>query len=201
MLRADLLAELPEFEIVEIGEVAGGDADRADAKPRLAIIDAVEIDQPLERLLQRRGVVVALRLRAARRPERRRRNRGVKKPGTPKAAIMAALVSLNSDRARSSSSPGSRTPATTPSPRIPSADRRAFARVAGDDRGIDGADRDACDPFRLEIKMAQRLIGAGLIGAERAAALQNQHALALSQASWLARRTELSIMTAINGSQ
>ena len=52
-----------------------------------------------------------------------------------------------------------------------------FARIAGDDRGVDGADRDAGNPFRLEIMVTQCLIGAGLIGAERTAALQNKYAL------------------------
>src|SRR5258705_2585267 len=52
-----------------------------------------------------------------------------------------------------------------------------FERIAGDDRGVDGADRDAGNPFRLEIKVTQCLIGAGLIGAESTAALQNQHAV------------------------
>ena len=35
--------------------------------------------------------------------------------------------------------------------------------------------------------MAQRLIGAGLVGAERAAALQDKHALALARAWWQER--------------
>ncbi len=58
---------LPSFlnsYIVEIFEVAGGDADRADGEARLEVVDAVEIDQTLQRLLQGRGVVIALRLRA-----------------------------------------------------------------------------------------------------------------------------------------
>ena len=58
-----------------------------------------------------------------------------------------------------------------------------FGRIAGDDRGIDGADRNAGNPFRLETDMAKRLIGAGLIGAERAAALQHQHRYARLQVS------------------
>src|SRR4051794_35567092 len=74
VLGTDLLAELLELVIVEIFEVPRGDPDRSDRQARLEIIDAVEIDQTLQRLLQRRGVVIAFRLRTARRPERRRRN-------------------------------------------------------------------------------------------------------------------------------
>src|SRR6185312_15863418 len=71
VLRLDLLAELPELEIVEIFQITRGHADGTDAEPRLQIVDAIEVDQPLQRLLQRRGVVIALRLRAARRPQGR----------------------------------------------------------------------------------------------------------------------------------
>src|SRR6266404_1968348 len=59
MFRPDPLAELPELEIVEIFEIAGGDADRADAEPRFPVVDAVEIDQPLQRFSKGSGVVVA----------------------------------------------------------------------------------------------------------------------------------------------
>jgi hypothetical protein len=38
---------------VEIDEVAAADIDRADAEAHLAGIDPVEIDQPLQRVLQR----------------------------------------------------------------------------------------------------------------------------------------------------
>jgi hypothetical protein len=51
-------------------------------------------------------------------------------------------------------------------------------RVAGDQAGIDGADRGADDPVRLDAGLVQRLIDAGLIGPERAAALQHEHDLA-----------------------
>jgi hypothetical protein len=96
----------------------------------------------------------------------------VKKPGTPKVAIKAALVSLKSDGI-----PGHWR--RNHFPEFLEAADPLFARVAGNDRGIDGADRDAGNPFGLEIVVTQRLIGAGLIGTERAAALQNKHALRL----------------------
>jgi hypothetical protein len=38
---------------VEVGEVAGPHVDGPDRQPRLSGIDAVEVDQPLERLAQR----------------------------------------------------------------------------------------------------------------------------------------------------
>ena len=52
-----------------------------------------------------------------------------------------------------------------------------FRPVAGDDRAIDGADRDAGDPLRLDTMLGKRLVGAGLIGAERPTALQNEDGL------------------------
>ena len=51
-------------------------------------------------------------------------------------------------------------------------------RIAGDQAGVDGADRGADDPVRLDAGLMQRLVDAGLVGAERAAALQHQHDLA-----------------------
>src|SRR5260370_18506549 len=72
MFRPDLLAQLLELEIIEIFEVARRHAHSTDAQPGLQIVDSVEIDQTLQRLAKRRGVVIALRLRTARRPKRRR---------------------------------------------------------------------------------------------------------------------------------
>ena len=50
--------------------------------------------------------------------------------------------------------------------------------VAGDDGGIDAADRSADHPIRLDAGFMQRRVDATLIGAERAAALKHQHHLA-----------------------
>ena len=52
------------------------------------------------------------------------------------------------------------------------------ARIAGDDAGVDGADRGADDPVGLDAVLVQRVVDAGLVGAERAAALEHEHDLA-----------------------
>ena len=49
-----------------------------------------------------------------------------------------------------------------------------LGRIAGNDRRIDRADRNARNPVRLNAGFVHRLIDAGLIGAERAAALQHK---------------------------
>jgi hypothetical protein len=50
--------------------------------------------------------------------------------------------------------------------------------IAGNQTCIDGADRRADDPVRLDSSFVQRLIDTGLIGTQCAAALQYQHDLA-----------------------
>src|SRR5664279_1737396 len=72
MFRPDLLAQLFELEIIEICEVSRRHAHGTDAEPGLEIVDPVEIHQMLQRRAKRRGIVIALRRRAALRPQRRR---------------------------------------------------------------------------------------------------------------------------------
>ena len=176
MLGTDPLAERPELDIVEIAEIARGDADRADAKAAFQLVDAIEIDQPLQRLLQRRRVVIAERLRAARRPDRRRRNARREEAGHAEGRDDRGRLSLKTVRLLSPLTRDSRAPARRPSPRIPCRRSTRFsASIAGDDRGVDRADRNAGDPFRLEAVAAQRLEDAGLIGAEGSATLQYEH--------------------------
>ena len=102
----------------------------------------------------------------------------MKKPGTPKVAISAAEVSLNSERARSPGVTGfhdtgddtisqnSFSRSTRFSPSLPAMIAALMAPI--EMPAIhSGSNPDA----------AQRLEGAGLIGAERTAALQDQHTL------------------------
>src|SRR5262245_65079880 len=46
--------------------------------------------------------------------------------------------------------------------------------VAGDQGRVDGADRNPGNPIGMQVRLGQSLIDAGLEGAERAAALQDQ---------------------------
>src|SRR5262245_423274 len=46
--------------------------------------------------------------------------------------------------------------------------------IAGDDGGVEGADRYAGDPIGNEAGLIERLVDAGLISAERAATLQDE---------------------------
>src|SRR5262249_8493021 len=54
------------------------------------------------------------------------------------------------------------------------------SRIAGNQACVDGADRGADDPVRLDAVLVQRVVDAGVISAERAATLQHQHDLLLT---------------------
>src|SRR5579871_1351963 len=61
-----------------------------------------------------------------------------------------------------------------PLPEIPEALDAPLRRIAGDDRGIDRADGDSGDPVREVVRQRERLVDAGLIAAERTAALEDE---------------------------
>ena len=65
-----------------------------------------------------------------------------------------------------------------PFPKLAQACDPVLDLVAGDQARVDGADRGADDPVRLDAGLMQGLVDAGLIGAERAATLEHQHDLA-----------------------
>ena len=60
MFGPDLLAQLLELDIIEISEIASRHTYHTDAEPGLQVVDAVEINQALQRFLKRGGVVIAL---------------------------------------------------------------------------------------------------------------------------------------------
>ena len=63
-------------------------------------------------------------------------------------------------------------------PEFAQARQPVLGLVAGDQAGIDGADRGADDPVRLDAGLVQGLVDARLIRAKRAAALQHEDDLA-----------------------
>ena len=62
-------------------------------------------------------------------------------------------------------------------PEFPEPVEAMLDRIAGDDAGVDRTDRGADDPIGLDFRLVQGLIDAALIGAQRAAALQDEHNL------------------------
>jgi len=170
--------------IVEIGEVAGLDIDRADREPRLARIDAVEIDQPLQRLLERPRIVEAGCGGAAERPQVRRHD--PRREETVLSADQGAPGGKCADRGACRSAAGQRRHpllerrvrqqggAADGLPELGQACDALLWRVAGQDRGIDRADGNAGEPVGLDAGLVQALIDAGLVRAERTAALQHQ---------------------------
>ena len=59
-------------------------------------------------------------------------------------------------------------------PELAEAVHAGLRRIAGDDGGVDRADGDAGDPVGIDLGLGERGVDAGLVGAERAAALQHQ---------------------------
>ncbi|MEY9429513.1 hypothetical protein ABIF96_006001 [Bradyrhizobium ottawaense] len=170
MLRLDLV-----MGIVEIDEIARKHVDRADREADLLLVDEIEVDQLEQALLQRHGVVIAGRGARADRAEPgihlvRGEESGLAHrrghPGAGEIAPLAEDVAV-----------GRVVPDLAVGDALPEDAQRLeplFRLVAGDDGGVDRADRDTADPVGLDAGLVQRLIDTGLVGAERAAALQHQ---------------------------
>ena len=170
MFRSDF-----DIRIVEIGEIGGLDIDRADRETDSTGIDEFEVNQFFQGSMQRRGIIERgcgsgpalgepaidrVRFEKARLAEQH----GVH--GRNGVAHFAGVVAFRPGQQRVVRGNGV--------PEFLEPFEPALRRVAGDDGGIDGADRDADHPIRFQPGLMQSLVDAGLIGAERAAALQNQ---------------------------
>ncbi len=161
--------------VVEVGEVAGLHIDRTDAEARGAGVDPVEVHQPFQRRLQGRGVIEAEGFRGALRvgqggrhpgPEHARRTEDSRPGGVE-------LVHQGADPV---AQPGRRQgrPGGHRLPELAQPLHASFGGISRDDRRIDRADGYAGQPGRLHVRLDEALVNPGLIGAERAAALQHQ---------------------------
>src|SRR5476649_1399836 len=157
---------------VEIAHRAAARVDGADGQARVAGVEVVEIDQRFERRAQRRGLIKGRALGAdlgvqipprgrIRREERRyalphdhRVGVGARQAGQAERILLHAVPEL----------------AQPLQPQL--------RRIAGDDGAVDGADRCADHPIRLQPRLVHGLVDAELISPQRAAALQHQHDLA-----------------------
>ena len=120
-----------------------------------------------------------------RRMQPRRRKSRREKPLAPPARARQAFIWLRHWRAASpfarSAHPLAPVPTRVGGNAFPEGTElvdACFRRVAGNQRPIDGADRDAGDPIGIKTGLGQCLVDPGLIRTERAAALkQERHAL------------------------
>ncbi|MGF6676526.1 hypothetical protein OKW44_004400 [Paraburkholderia sp. WSM4174] len=157
---------------------------RAHRHAYFAGINPVEITQRLERGLQRRGVVVARQLRRTGHSGQRRwetRHEKALLPFDDRAHCLRCRKCLAHRFARIEQQVFDRSWQGRPERRL--ADRlpelqqtldASFRWIARNDRRIQCTDRDARDPVRFDAGFVKSLKDAGLIGAERAAALQHQ---------------------------
>ncbi len=161
---------------VEIAHLTGVQVRCPHRQPRRAFREPREVDQLTEGLLQWLGRIIAGGIRRERHVQAEEgEGLGLKKPAMPLVRV------LQFGRVR----PNQGTPATTsnkggmgdPVPELLEPRQPLGRLVSGDQAGIDGPDGGADDPVRLDAGLVQRLIDAGLIGAQRTAALQHEHHL------------------------
>jgi hypothetical protein len=167
---------------VETDEVAGPDVDGAYAQSRAAGVDAVKIDQALQRALEISGIIEARRLD--------RSGRLKPRPDGPCPKKAACAVRKRKTGAhlieKIASDVAPRQPETRITEARPTSSRghlrpelaqpinADLGRVPGDQGGVDRTDRHAGDPIGMDGCLRERFVNSGLIGPERATALQHQ---------------------------
>ena len=141
------------------------------------MVELVEVDQFLERAAQRVDLVIAggvgaqLRVRAEE-GHRVGIEEGRHAAGHRRCKLrVAAAIQFGRP-------PGTKWSFCDARPEVAQLVDPLAGLAAGDQRGVDRADRGADDPVGRDAGLVQRLIDADLIGAERAAALEDEDGLA-----------------------
>ena len=161
---------------VEIVHLAALDIGGAHRQPRLPGVQAVGVDQVGQRLRQRRCRVVAGALGAQGHPRAPKGQRvGLEEAIHPGSHGHGVGPHRTADPGSCGHLP--ERAVLDPAPELLKARQPLARRIAGDQAGVDGADRGADHPVGLQPDLLHRFIDAGLIGAQRAAALEHQHHL------------------------
>jgi hypothetical protein len=171
----------PLLGVVEHDDVALDDINRADAEASGPRVEEVEIDQLLQRLLQRGGVIQAQRLSHARSSEESPSEARIEKARGPKRCDQLGARGAEKRSCGALRRRKERVVADGRGDQLPEPAKSlhpSFPRIAGDQGGVDCADGDAGHPFGLKTFGRQRLINPSLICAEGAAAQQHQDAAA-----------------------
>jgi hypothetical protein len=164
------------FTAVEIVHLAGLHFCRSDRETRFPRVQSPWIDQLFKRAFERLGRIIADTFRAQRQQAEKRRRIGLEE--IVKAAGNDRHVCRPLPEQRRHPGQLRERWMCDPAPEFLEARQALLRRVAGNQARIDGADRGADHPVRLDAGFAQRLIDADLVGAERAAALQHEDDLA-----------------------
>ena len=177
MLRPDLV-----IIGVEILEIACAGVHGADAETNPAVIEQIEIDKRKQRFPQRAGVIESnfagfirptgdLRRGARREEARNAESRGHRRTGFIEEP-QTRIILRNGLRQQV---------ARCLAPKSLQAFDAPLGRIPADDRAINRANRYACDPVHMKGRPLKRLIGAGLVRAQRAAALKDKRYFLFSQ--------------------
>src|SRR6185312_8178260 len=154
----------------------------ADTEAHFTRIDAVEIDQLFQSGLEELRLIVACRFQAAGRVQPCSRLAQCKeswrtadqRPGCTHLVENAARnISLGRELIRCSSPVEQRIGGDSLPERAQLCDP-LLGWITGDDGGIDGADRDAGNPIRMESRLREGFVDSRLVGAKGAAALEEQ---------------------------
>ena len=151
---------------VEIAHVSRAHGHKSEREARPSGIHQLEIDQRRQKLLQRIDVIQG----GALDPER-----GIDAANEGRVGIVKTRYAHQQRREL--------VPRFEPlvgkvRPELPQPFDPALDRISGDDDAVDGADRRADHPIRLDAGVVQGLVSAGLINPWRTTALQDQHHLA-----------------------
>src|SRR5260221_4579850 len=169
---------------VEVAHLARSHVRGANRQPRRATLNERKVDEIGQGLLQRSrrveaGFVLSERIVRAEKSQRL----GLEESGN--AAHQGRPVRRRAAKHRPvRQTPELLAPHTTPEFLQPV--EAILGLVARDQTGVDGADRRADDPIRLDPGFMQCLIDARLVGAERAAALEDKDDLPMLL-RWLLR--------------
>ena len=142
--RHDVFRSDRFVRVVEERQIAGRDVDRADREMDLAGVDQAEVHHFVQRLAQRRGVVVRRRSDGARRAEQGSREARLEEIGLAQRRAhqrRGGVAHLAEDVAVGRVGPNFAR--RDPAPEFGQPFQAPLQRVAGDQRGVDGADRDA----------------------------------------------------------
>ena len=162
---------------VEVAHLAGADIGGPHGQPGVLAVDPLEIHKLAQRRLQQPRVVVA----GGFRPERNMRPHEGHRVGLEEGRNAGGDGEHAGDQRaehRHRAKQAVQRAMLHAAPEFLETREPVAGLAARDQAGVDGADRSADHPVGLDAGLVQRLVDADLVGTQRPATLEDQHALA-----------------------